>query len=65
MSLIVILALFITFSIFLSYEEGTYYDPLEIMINFFVIIGCLMLATVLGVMNFLLSLFLGDELNGY
>ena len=65
MSFIVILALFITFSIFLSYEEGTYYDPLEIMINFFVIIGCLMLATVLGVVDFLLSLFLGDEVNGY
>ncbi|MBA7665566.1 hypothetical protein ES703_73640 [subsurface metagenome] len=61
MSLVVILALFITFSALLFYEEGIYWDPLEIMINFFVIIGCLVLTTVLGIINSLL----GDEVNGY
>lgn len=60
-SLIVILALFITFSIFLSYENGIYYDPLEVMINIFMIISCLMLAKLLGIIDFFLSLFLKDK----
>lgn len=60
--LIVTLALFITFSIFLSYETGMYYSPLEVMINILAIIGCLILAKLLGIVNFILDLVLGDDI---
>ncbi len=59
-SLIVILAFFTTFSIFLSYENGIYYDPVEVMINIFVIIGCLMFAKLLGMIDLILSLFIKE-----
>ena len=55
-SLIVISIFFITFSIFLSCENGAYYNPLEVMVNFLVIAGCLILAKLLGILDFILSL---------
>ena len=61
-SLVVILALFTTFSTFLSYGTGIYYSPLEVMVNILVIIGYLILAKLLGILCFLLSLGSKDEI---
>ncbi len=60
-SLIVILAFFTTFSIFLSYENGIYYDPVAVMINVLIIIGCLIFVKLLGIIDFFLSLYSKDE----
>ncbi len=61
--LIVVLACFITLSTFLTYETGIYHNPLDIMVTVLAIAGYFMLAKLLGVVVFLLSLGSKDEID--
>lgn len=64
MSLVMILALFITFSALLFYEEGIYWDPLDIMINFCLMIVYSIATMILSGINFVLSLGDKEGVNG-